>query len=136
MKLKGTVVATIIAVLSSGVLADDAHHPDKAGKPAAEQLDAKNTTGMGNMATMQDNMKRMHDQMQKVHATSDPKERQRLMDEHMKTMHEAMYMMDGMSGGGMAPGADGRMKMELCMDMMKTLMQQMVAQRAERSTPK
>ena len=65
------------------------------------------------MAPMPENIKKMQEQMDKIGTTTDPKERQKLMQEHMKTMQENMKEMRGMSGsmpksrgekGGMAMG--------------------------------
>ena len=46
---------------------------------------------------MQANMEKMQQQMDKIGATTDPKERQRLMREHMQTMQENMKAMRGMA---------------------------------------
>jgi Flp pilus assembly protein TadB len=65
------------AALAGAAFAEDAQHP--AAKPAAPGM-----------------MQRMQEQMKQIQAASDPKERQRLLEEHMKTMQEAMPMMAGM----------------------------------------
>ena len=136
-------------MLSSGlamqpVLAVDAHHPDqKAGvvTPAADPTIQK----------MQTNTKRMQSQLEQMAKSKDPKQRQQLMQEHMKTMQENMMaskgmmgmmdcpmMKDGMMGGGMGMmgqgGGQGGMSpdammnrmqmMEKRMDMMQTMMEQ------------
>jgi hypothetical protein len=59
---------------------------------------------MMSMAPMQENMKRMQDEMATIRATSDPKEKERLMEEHLKTMEQSMSMMQGMMGSGMGMG--------------------------------
>ena len=59
------------------------------------------------MAPMQERMTRMRGQMDKIHATPDPKEKERLMEEHYKSMHQSMSMMQGMMGGGMMHGKKG-----------------------------
>jgi hypothetical protein len=62
----------------------------------------------------------------KIQAASDSGERQRLMDEHMKSMQETMSIMGRMAGGGTGQRADRTAeKMEHCTEMMKTMMQQM-----------
>jgi hypothetical protein len=93
-------------------------------------------------------MKTMQAQMDKLRATTDPAERQKLMQEHMATMQEAMKDMRGMGGptmgmmgGGMMGGGpaskapsgkppgspDQRMRMmEQRMDMMQMMMDQMM----------
>jgi hypothetical protein len=64
---------------------------------------------------MRDHMQRMQEQMSKIAQTTDPQERQRLMQEHWQTMYRDMQTMRGMGwmwGGGpmmgsccgMAPG--------------------------------
>ena len=96
-----------------------------------------------------ENMKKMQLQMEKIGTTTDPKERQKLMQEHMKTMQENMKSMRAMSGpmtmddkkgggmmGGMMGGKkgatkDGDMKdrqemTEKRMDMMQMMMEQMM----------
>ena len=98
------------------------------------------------MLQMQENMKTMQQQMAKLRATTDPKERQKLMREHMQTMQENMKTMRGMGGpmmmgsgqsGGMMMGGkkegmtDADMMkrhemMEKRMDMMQMMMEQMM----------
>jgi len=85
-------------------------------------------------------MQAMRDQMMNART---PTERQALMDEHMKAMHEGMAMMKGMKGmGGMQgkavmPGMAGmkampmdmaqhHQMMEMRMDMMQTMMEMMM----------
>jgi len=55
-------------------------------------------------------MNTMHEQMDNIHQTTDPKERQRLLEEHWKTMDEQMTGMRAMEGmmGGMMGGMHGR----------------------------
>lgn len=81
------------------------------------------------------NMQAMRDKMMNAKT---PAERQALMDEHMKTMHEGMAMMKGMKGmkgmGGMSGMNDMPMKdmakhhqmMEMRMEMMQTMMEMMM----------
>lgn len=108
------------------------------------------------MSQMHTNMTLMQSQMDTIHATTNPKERQKLMQAHMQTMQESMAMMRSMSkpmpmgggqGGGMAMGGDkgkpgdkGMMKhhqmMEERMGMMQTMMEQMLQhQQAMESMP-
>jgi hypothetical protein len=86
MRTRYLLAAACAAALAGAVFAEDAHHP--AAKPAAP--------GMMNMGKMGETMQRMQEQMKQIQAASDPKERQRLLEEHMKTMQEAMPMMAGM----------------------------------------
>jgi hypothetical protein len=103
------------------------------------------------MSQMHTNMTLMQSQMDTIHATTNPKERQKLMQAHMQTMQEGMAMMrsmnkpksmDGSQSGGMAMGGDkgkpgdkvmmggDMMKhhqmMEERMGMMQTMMGQML----------
>jgi len=113
------------------------------------------------MSQMHTNMTLMQSQMDTIHATTDPKERQKLMQAHMQTMQESMAMMRSMSkpmpmgggqGGGMdmggekdKPGDKGMMggdmmkhhqMMEERMGMMQTMMEQMLQhQQAMESIP-
>ncbi len=102
------------------------------GKPAARA-----GAGMQMDATMQkqmvERMKLMQAQMDKLRQTTDPKEREKLLAEHMKSMHEGMQMMRGagggmmgMMGGGQAAGGQGMQMMEGRMDMMQMMMEQMM----------
>lgn len=50
---------------------------------------------------MQDNLGRMHTQLQRLAKAKTADKRQKLMDEHMKTMQENMGMATGMQSGMM-----------------------------------
>ena len=94
------------------------------------------------MATEQQ-MQKMQDEMRRIRATTDPAERRRLMDEHMKSMQQMMPMMSQMGGmgamggmgGGPGPGPgnpEQRMQMmEMRMDMMHKMMDQMLQHESE-----
>lgn len=145
-----SVIAVAVGLSTSVALAQDTKPTP--GKPGAMQpggmemmMDEKT------MAAMQERMKTMHQQMEKIRATSDPKERQKLMQEHMRAMQDGMGMMRGMGGpmmmgmgggqkgamgagqkGGMGPGMMGgdpkqrQEMMERRMDMMQMMMEQMM----------
>jgi hypothetical protein len=96
---------------------------------------------MEKMNQMETRMKAMQDQHQKFMAAKTPEERMALMPENMKTMQEAMTMMEGMQGMGMMGGKEqGQMMMdkmpadmmgmhqmmEKRMDMMQSMMQMMM----------
>ena len=108
---RSTLCAAVAAIALSApiVSAQDA-------KPApAKSAPGKPAMGMEmdkQMAQMQENMKKMQQQMDKIRATTDPKERQKLMDEHTRSMNEGMTMMRGMGrplimGGGRGDGGCG-----------------------------
>ena len=91
---KTTIAVAILSLaLAAGARADDAKHDGSC------KMD---------MAPMQERMTRMRGQMEKIHGTSDPKEKERLMDEHYKSMQQSMSMMQGMMGGGMKHGRMGQ----------------------------
>lgn len=48
------------------------------------------------MSQMKQNMKEMQQQMEKFRTTTDPKERQKVMEEHMKSMQNNMQQMEKM----------------------------------------
>jgi hypothetical protein len=120
------------------------HHPATAAAPAAPAPSAPAAAAaMKNMQAMRDKM---------MTATT-PAERQALMDEHMKSMHEGMAMMKGMKGmkgmenmqgmqgmGGMKDMpmmdmAKHHQMMEMRMDMMQTMMEMMMQRMPGAATP-
>jgi hypothetical protein len=94
------VVALSLISLAALAFADDAHHPDEKAQAAPAQPAAKAPAGAMDMSSMQANMKRMQEQMAQIRVASDPKERARLVDEHMKTM-QSMSKMHGDGCQGM-----------------------------------
>ena len=121
-----------------------AHHPGADQSQAAPAQDDK-AAGM-KMEKMREKMKKMQEQMSKIQSATDPKERQKLMEDHMQSMREGMKMMGAMGGGMMdkkkkgEPKTDGGDKMggmqmgmmkhhkmmEERMDMMQMMMEQMM----------
>jgi hypothetical protein len=87
-----TVACLVLAAFAAETRADD---PKQSG---ACKMD---------MAPMQEQMKRMRGQMDKIRATPDAREKERLMEEHYKSMQQSMSMMQGMMGGGMMHGKKG-----------------------------
>jgi len=65
------------------------------------------------MQQMQSRMQQMQEQMERIQSTQDPEERERLLREHMQSMHAGMMTMGQMMGGGMGrgpgPGSQGQM---------------------------
>jgi len=98
------------------------------------------------LSGMHEKMKTMQGQMEKIRKTTDAKDRQKLMQEHMQAMQENMKMMRGIGGSMMTGGSQhGSMKMgetkdgmmdggmmkrhemmEKRMDMMQMMMEQML----------
>jgi hypothetical protein len=108
-----------LAIFSMAALAQE---PDQSTQPAPDTEQ---------MQQMQTRMQAMREQMARIHATEDPEERQRLMQEHMQSMHQGMMTMDGMTRGPMAEGQTGqcqRNDAECRMDEMQ-MQQQMMGQR-------
>ncbi|SDW56658.1 hypothetical protein [Pseudomonas sp. NFACC08-1] len=62
------------------------------------------------MATAQENLKKMQEQMTQIQNTSDPAQRQKLMQDHQATMRQSMQMMNGMMGCCGAGMMGGHMK--------------------------
>lgn len=86
------------------------------------------------MAAMDAHMKSMHDMHDKMSHARTPEDRQALMAEHMKLMHEGMAMMDGMHGMGPAETPERMKMMEKHMEMMHSMMQMMMDQMAPAPT--
>ena len=110
--------AAIIAALSvSTAYAQDKPAMNMDMGKAAQQTAAPAKPAM-NMDTDKDgaktqaNMEKMKQQMDQIAATTEPKERQKLMHEHMQTMKDSMKSMGGMSGPKMkGKGEHGGMMM-------------------------
>jgi hypothetical protein len=80
--------------MTSAALAEESHdHSGQAEPPAAKH-------GMP-MGGMHEHMKKMREQMAQIRAAREPKERERLMAEHMSTMEQSMAKMQGMGCGKM-----------------------------------
>ena len=103
----------------------DAARPGAATKPPAKPMHADK------MAAMDQQMKAMQAMHDKMTAAKTPEQRQALMAEHMKLMHEGV----GMMGGGMAgmghkgmqgTAAERQQMMEKRMEMMESMMQMML----------
>lgn len=141
MKRKTSLAAALLAsvMFAAPVIAEEAHHPDKA--PAAQ-------APVPPLKPMQDNIRKMQGQLERLGKAKTADERQKLLAEHMRTMQENMSMarsmqsgmmncpmmqgsMMGQGMGMMHPGAAGaedmmtkRMEMmEKRMDMMQMMLQ-------------
>jgi len=88
--------------------AEESHHPAQPGGAPTTQAQADGKT----VQKMQDNLGRMHTQLQRLAKAKTADKRQKLMDEHMKTMQENMGMAKGMQSGMMdCPMMQGGMGM-------------------------
>jgi hypothetical protein len=86
---------------------DEHNHPQQQDGAAAAVPKAPTASGNGsNMPAgpMAENMNKMREQMEQFRQTKDPKERERLMREHMQLMMGQMKMMDGMKMDAMKGG--------------------------------
>lgn len=120
------VITLSVLLLTSLVYAEDGQHSDANTSTKASNTLKKTTESAVSASVIMTNMKKMQDQMTQVYAEKDPKERDRLMQEHMQTMQETMKMMHASRGMGMMDGAKqgGGGKR---MTMMQMMMDQMTA---------
>ena len=130
MKTSMLAAAIVACALSAPVMS--AQEPAAPAKPAmGMDMDKQ-------MSQMQENMKTMEQQMEKLRTTTDPQERQKLMQEHMQTRQKNMTAMRGMGGPtmGMMGGKGGPMMnmdpkqredfLQRRIDMMQMMMEQMM----------
>ncbi len=98
--MKNILLITMLAIpLSMPAFADDA----KTGKNPA-QISREEQNFDNSVAQMQEQMTLMQAQMDQIRQTTDPHERQKLLEEHWNTMQNARGMMDGMWGPGRMGG--------------------------------
>ena len=105
MKIRTQIAAAVmVACVSAPVLAQQPATPPASGSQAQPtpltpaEMDKQ-------FAKMQEQMVKMNEQMARLNQTQDPKERQRLLQEHWNTMQSTMGMMNSMCGGyGMMGG--------------------------------
>lgn len=147
--IRHTAVAAFCVVLSSAVWAADpvdhkAHHPDATASSTSAKAAPAGNAAKKSMADMDAQMKVMREMHEKMMSAKTAEERQALMAEHMKVMHDGMAMMGGMSmpmmGGAGKGGMKGHMSgdmmmchqmMEKRMAMMEGMMQMMMDQMME-----
>ena len=103
------------------------HHPAGTASAATSAPATSKPAGRPDMAMMDKHMKAMQAMHEKMASVKTPAERQALMAEHMKLMHEGMSMMGGMAPGkAPANAAERQQLMEKRMDMMQSMMQMMM----------
>jgi len=124
--------AAIYILPLSAIHAEDAQHANKAG----------DKTVQGSMGNMQQHNKNLMQQMNDIKNTKNPDQRDRLIEEHMKSMQQGMKMMGGkdmkmgMMGGKEKQGMGMDMDMKKHMKMMENrmdMMQDMMGQMMENS---
>jgi len=139
-------VAAMIAVPVTGVTIGRPTFADnKSSTTTPSQAQTAQQMPMQQMQHMKGNMENMRALMARIHATTDMRERQKLMTEHRSAMMQQMQMMHGMMGGQMGmgmkggrdaqsmpghdmhgPGMQGQAMMMQRMDMMQGMMEQMM----------
>jgi len=86
------VLALVMASFTAAAYAEETdhagHHPAAPG--GSESMTAKDKAGR---MQSEGYMRKMHEQMQKIKDSTDPMERERLLEEHMQTMRETMQDM-------------------------------------------
>ena len=130
--LTAALLAAPIASLAQQPAPDPHGHDAKATSPTGTE-----SSGQA-MRTMDEHMKKMQSLHERMANASTPDERQKLMEEARKEMHEGMasmgpMMQGGAMGargmGGKAPSADAGTRMQMMekrMDMMQMMMQMMM----------
>ena len=140
MKTIPTAVLALTGLLLAGAASGQAV---KATTAVSEPKTASSSAHMGQMDA---HMKRMQELHVKLTDAKTPEERQKLMDEQRREMHQGMAMMqampnDGSTIGGAGAGmkghavqpADQKMQMQMMerrMDMMQAMMQTMIDQQS------
>ena len=117
--MKTSIFAAVIITALSASVASAQDKPamnmdtgKAAQQPAAPAKPAMNMDADKDGAKTQANMDKMKQQMDQIATTTEPKERQKLMQEHMQTMKDSMKSMGGMGGPKMkGKGEHGGMMM-------------------------
>lgn len=133
---KITILAAVasLSVAAMPLYAVDEHHPEKVQqttsvpKPAATAKPAGSEPAADpQIGQAQETKRKLQELMGKIRQASDPVERRKLLQEHMRTMQEGMKQMRGM-GGGMMMGdmMKAHDMMERRMEMMETMMEHMM----------
>jgi len=113
------------------------HHPPSPALSADSETAGPSTqaTAAAAMPRMQANMKNMQDLMARIRSSKSPAERQRMLQEHSRSMREQMGMMRGMSDpkagtmkgqGMMNHDMMDHQAMQSRMEMMHMMMDQMI----------
>lgn len=151
-------IATALMAAGLAALPMAAQSQAQPQKPAATRPGMVSGQIMGTGA-MAEQMKKAQAQMERIRKSTDPKEREKLLAEHLSSMQAVMRDMGGMGGGMMgggvggaaggammggaatkgesrAPSTDQRMQMmENRLDMMQMMMDQMLQREQMMSLP-
>lgn len=103
--MKNIILLTMLAIpLSMPAFAADAGTEKNSAQVSQEEQNFDNR-----ITQMQEQMTVMHAQMNQIRQTTDPQERQKLIQEHWNTMQKTRGLMDGMWGPGRRGGPGGPM---------------------------
>lgn len=123
-KITILVAVASLSVSAMPLYAADEHHPEKVqqatpvpksaatAKPAGTEQAADPQIGQA-----QETKRKLQELMGKIRQTSDPMERRKLMQEHMRAMQDGMKQMGGMGGGMMMGMGSGGKQGEMMMGM-------------------
>lgn len=117
-----------IAAACLGLYALSSPATEHAQPATPQSTGSSNTESDAQKEKLQAQLKQMQAEMDKIRQSGDPQERQRLMDNHWRSMQEGMGMMKNMHGTGMwncDMMHDGVMDGEGWMNMMNIMMDQM-----------
>jgi periplasmic protein CpxP/Spy len=134
MKTLITAIA-LTAALATPVFASDDHERHQGeGMNRAEMQEGK----VNHREMMATHKQRMEKIMAELKEEKDPEKHQKLMEEHTKSMRDAMHMMNsnmrgkhGVTGQMKMPSMEQMDMMEDRVDMVQTLMEQMVERKTE-----
>ena len=146
--MKKLLISSVVVGLLMGTpaaYADDTHHPEQGGAPAAKSSPEKEvvprqpaapdkamSSGVADaqMVKAQERMKQAQALMAKLREVKDPAERKRLMQQHTQAMRDTMGMMG--QGKGQQAQTGGMMPMHQMMEGRMEMMQMMMEQMFER----
>lgn len=135
-KMKTLLATAAAAALLAGCAAPArhpmGHGPGDMGMHGAGGMAGPRTGMPMDVEKHRQSMQQMHE---RIAAAKTPAERQALMQEHMRLMHEGMGLMSRMGRGGPGAAAGPSGGMEMRMDMMESMMQ-MMTDRMELMQPK
>jgi hypothetical protein len=136
MKTLHTIVAISAAFLLTACANPSAPGTDAMSVAKADEHNAHQAAAASSAApaAMPNGMKDMQAMRDKMMNAKTPAERQALMAEHTKTMHEGMAMMKGMKDMPMDMSKHHQM-MEMCMDLMQTMMEMMMQRMPDGTMP-
>src|SRR5574340_246740 len=106
-----------IALFAQPVFAEDVHSHGTTAPAAQEETAKPAEKANDHVSMMLESMEKMHAQMAAINQAKDPKKRQKLLQEHSKSMRDSIKMMREMMGGMSmgCPMMGGGHKMGKCM---------------------